>query len=81
MAWQELSLVTRRNFLGGSYIEVVSAGSQTIAETVMEIVAVTLAEPLRKALYEHRVGHSDKWCEECERLWQMMPEGDRVAIA
>lgn len=59
----------------------------TFAHGVWTALAVTLAEPLRKALDEHyRVCsrcpvHGIAHCDEGYLLWMLLPEGDRVVLA
>ena len=61
----------------------------TIAHTVMEVVAMTLAEPLRKALDDHLEEHREAHermggfihCPEAKRLWGLLPDGDRIVLA
>ena len=61
---------------------------------VFSVVAMTLAEPLRKALDahldEHGCGTGDSadpryvggfwYCPEAKRLWDMLPAGDRIVV-
>ena len=97
-----MSLFLRRrpDWFGGTLTEVVSDGEccgqpATLAHVGFEIVAATLAEPLRRAfrahLDEHGCATRDPGdpryiggfghCEEAMRLWYLQPAGDRVVIA
>lgn len=58
------------------------------AHGVWEALAITLAEPLRKAFDRHLAEHGcateamplDR-CPEGWALWELLPEGDCIAIA
>jgi hypothetical protein len=78
----------------GSRTEVIDADPDTLACVGFTVVAVTLAEPLRRALDAHLDEHGcgtgdiadDRYvggffhCSEAKRLWDMLPAGDRICI-
>ena len=81
-------------WFGGYQTEVIEDAPQTLAHVGYEIAAMTLAEPLRKALDthldEHGCGTGDTtdpryvggfwYCPEAKRLWDLLPEGDRIVF-
>lgn len=79
-----LRLVRRRNWLGEPYTEVVATIGHSLADVGYTVVAVTLAEPLRKALRAHLDGHQCSGvlsCQEANALWELLPDGDRILMA
>jgi hypothetical protein len=94
-----LSLRRIPDWFGGTITQVVSDGEccrqpATLAHVGFEVVAMTLAEPLRRALDlhldEHGCGTGDPQdpryvggfihCPEAAQLWDMLPAGDRIVI-
>jgi hypothetical protein len=89
-----LRLRTRHEWWGDQ-IEVTEDEPQTLARACFTIVAATLAEPLRRALDAHLDEHGCGTgntadpryiggflhCPEAEKLWDMLPAGDRIMIA
>jgi hypothetical protein len=89
-----LRLLTRREWWGDR-TEVFDDDPQTLAHVGYSIVAMTLAEPLRKALDvhldEHGCGTGDVadpryvggfwYCPEAKSLWDLLPDGDRIVMA
>ena len=92
-----LALHDRREWWRGDQVEVRSDGEccgqpATLAHVGFELVAMTLAEPLRQAfgrhLDEHGCGDRDgpryiggfTRCEEAMRLWHLLPPGDRIVM-
>jgi hypothetical protein len=76
-----------RSYWYGDRIEVTEDEPRTLASVGYGIVAMTLAEPLRKAFREHLGEHGCEepygfaYCPDAVRLWDMLPAGDRIVIA
>jgi hypothetical protein len=80
-----------RDHWGAPVIEVRSDGLDeegrpvTLARVGYQIVAATLAEPLRKAFAEHLAAHEHPdgfgHCEEAMRLFRLLPESEQIILA
>ena len=91
----DLALVRRHDNFGQPYTEVVAVTGYSLASVCYTVTAVTLAEPLRKALDahldDHGCGtgdvHDPRYtggflhCPEASRLFALLPDGDRVLLA
>jgi hypothetical protein len=87
--------VGHRDHFGLPYTEVVATIGHSLASVGFTVAAVTLAEPLRKAFREHLdvhgCGTGDSGdpryvggcahCPEAMRLWDLLPDGDRIGYA
>lgn len=63
--------------------EVVEDDPQTLAQVGYSIVAMTLAEPLRKAVRAHLDEHGCSGvlsCPEANRLFRLLPAADQILI-
>jgi hypothetical protein len=80
-----LEIVRYQEWLGrGWTTEVRWVGRpQTLAQVGYELVAAMLAEPLRRALRQHMDEHGCMLfgCTEARRLWELLPDGDRILLA
>jgi hypothetical protein len=90
----DLRLRTRRQWRG-TQTEVIDVAPDTLAAVAFTVVAVTLAEPLRRAfdkhLDEHGCGTGDPadpryvsgfiHCPAARELWDLLPDGDRIMLA
>jgi len=79
----------------GYMTEVIDVAPDTLAAAGYTVVAVTLAEPLRRALDrhldEHGCGTGDHTdpryvggflnCPAAKELWDLLPDGDRIVLA
>lgn len=84
----DLRLRQRRAWWGGTQTEVIDVAPDTLAVVAYTVIAATLAEPLRRALDRHLAGHGCGsrppgfgYCPEATRLWDLLPDGDRILIA
>jgi len=89
-----LRLRTRHEWWGDQ-TEVTEDDPVTLAEACYTVVAATLAEPLRRAFLAHTDEHGCGTpgtpayaefagfgnCPEADRLWHLLPDGDRILIA
>ena len=89
----DLGLLRHREWWG-TQTEVLDIDPDTLAQVAFSIVAMTLAEPLRRAFHahldEHGCGTGDTaspryvggfiHCSRARELWDMLPGGDRIVI-
>lgn len=79
--------MTKTGGWGGLWVEV-PAPRRDWAHGVWEALAITLAEPLRRAFDQHLAEHGcgtegmplDQ-CPEAVELWHLLPDGDTIAFA
>jgi hypothetical protein len=90
-----LLLVRRCDSLGMRYTEVVATDPASLAHVGFSVIAVTLGAVLRKALEEHLDEHGCGCgdirhpsyiggflhCPEAKRLFDLLPDGDRILLA
>jgi len=82
-----LRLVQRHDHFGCPYTEVVGDDPVSLAEAGFTVIAVTLAEPLRRAFRAHLAacGCAERYgfghCPEAMRLFRLQPDGDQIILA
>lgn len=88
-----LVLKQRTDHFGMPYTEVMASVKHSLASVGYTVVATMLGAVLRKALNDHLDEHgcgtpghpnytSGFWhCPEAKRLWDLLPEGDRIVLA